>query len=123
MQVTYREEFTSKTWNTEYDFPAMKEGKAKQQLFRAGEGAVVSGLGCQSAAREVYRPKRTVQAISLCFDFEWTNDNFFYGAYAKSHSYFVGSEFAAQGEPSPEEIALLEPLARQSRSVCVWRSL
>ncbi len=108
-KVTYREEFTSKTWSTEYDFPAMKEGKAKQQLFADEKSPSFQGWAVNQR-RAKFTDPRTVQAISLCFDFEWTNANFFYGAYAKSHSYFVGSEFAAQGEPSAEELALLEPL-------------
>ena len=108
-KVTYREEFTSKTWATEYDFPAIAEGKVKQQLF-PDEKAPSFQSWAVNQRREKFTDPRTVQAISLCFDFEWTNANFFYNAYAKSHSYFEGSEFAAVGEPSPEELTLLEPL-------------
>jgi microcin C transport system substrate-binding protein len=44
----------------------------------------------------------------MCFDFEWTNRNLFYGAYARSNSTFERSEFKTQGAPSPEERELLE---------------
>jgi len=108
-RVTYREEFTSKTWSTEYDFPAIKEGKVRQQLFPDEKAPSFQGWAVNQR-REKFTDPRTVEAISLCFDFEWTNANFFYNAYVKSHSYFVGSEFAAVGEPSAEELALLEPL-------------
>src|SRR5690606_30376533 len=33
--IHYREEFTSKTWATEYDFPALKEGKVVRHEFPA----------------------------------------------------------------------------------------
>ena len=33
--ITIREEFTSKTWAEEYDFPAMRDGRAIKMLFPA----------------------------------------------------------------------------------------
>ena len=44
------------------------------------------------------------------FDFEWTNENLFYGLYARNSSYFEKSDFSASGAPSKAELALLEPL-------------
>ncbi|MDD9908953.1 MAG: extracellular solute-binding protein [Ahrensia sp.] len=107
--IHYRQEFTSKTWATEYDFPALNEGKVKRQLFDAEKSPSFQGWAVNRRRAKLADP-RTVQAIGLCFDFEWTNDNLFFGAYARSHSYFVGSEFAASGKPSAQELALLEPL-------------
>jgi microcin C transport system substrate-binding protein len=46
----------------------------------------------------------------LCFDFEWTNRSLFYGLYVRSDSCFERSNYKAEGMPSPEELALLEPL-------------
>jgi len=34
-QYLFREEFTSKVWATEYNFPALKEGRVKQLVLRA----------------------------------------------------------------------------------------
>ncbi len=50
------------------------------------------------------------EAIALCFDFEWTNRNLFYGAYKRSQSNFERSAYKAEGKPSAAELALLEPL-------------
>ncbi len=108
-KVTYREEFTSKTWATEYDFPAMNEGRAKQELFPAEKVPSFQGWAVNRRS-EKFKDNRTVQAIGLCFDFEWTNKNFFYEAYSRTHSFFMGSEFQAEGKPSVDELALLEPL-------------
>ena len=36
-----------------------------------------------------------------------------YGAYARTHSPFQNSDMMAKGEPSPEELALLEPFRGQ----------
>ena len=53
------------------------------------------------------------QALNYAFDFEWANTNLFYGQYMRSRSYFNNSEMEAKGLPSPEELALLEPLKDQ----------
>ena len=50
------------------------------------------------------------EAIGLCFDFEWSNRNLMYGAYARTASFFENSDLKATGKPSAEELALLEPL-------------
>ncbi len=60
--------------------------------------------------RERFRDTRVRQAIGMCFDFEWTNRNLFYDAYERSQSCFERSDYKAVGMPSPEELALLEPL-------------
>ncbi len=50
------------------------------------------------------------QAFDLAFDFDWSNANLFYGQYSRSRSHFNNSEMEATGLPSPEELAILEPL-------------
>ena len=44
------------------------------------------------------------------FDFEWTNQQLFYGMYRRTDSYFENSEMEAKGLPSPAELAILSPL-------------
>jgi len=53
---------------------------------------------------------RVRQALNFAFDFEWANQNLFYGQYVRSRSYFNNSEMEAKGLPSPAELAILEPL-------------
>jgi microcin C transport system substrate-binding protein len=108
-EVNYREEFTSKTWATEYDFPAMKEGRAIQKLFDGEKVASFQAWAVNKRRAKFAHPK-TVQAIGHCFDFEWTNDNFFFNAYQRSQSFFENSEFKATGKPEGEELALLKSL-------------
>ena len=110
--VTFREEFTSKTWATEYDFPAVQEGRVVQKLFPAEKVPSFQGWAVNRRL-EKFQDKRTVQAIGLCFDFEWTNKNFFFEAYTRTHSFFTGSELEAAGKPSAAELELLEPLRGQ----------
>ena len=58
------------------------------------------------------------QALNYAFDFEWANQNLFYGQYVRSRSYFNNSEMEAKGLPSPAELAMLEPLKDQLPPRC-----
>ena len=107
--IVYREEFTSKTWAQEYSFPAIKDGRVVKTTFPSEKRPIM-----QAWAVNQRRPKfadvRVREAINLCFDFEWTNEKIFYGAYARSQSLFQRSEFVAAGLPDEAELALLEPI-------------
>ncbi len=107
--IDYREEFTSKTWATEYDFPAVKDGRVVKRTFPQELTPSIYGF-VVNLRRKKFADPRTREAIGACFDFEWTNDNLFYGAYSRNHSYFQNSEFQAEGMPAKDELELLEPL-------------
>ena len=107
--VTFRQEFTSRTWATGYDFPALKAGKVVKREFPDERSATLQGWALNQR-RPQFKDVRVRRAIAHCFDFEWTNKNLFYGLYERSQSCFQQSEFVAEGMPSPEELKLLEPL-------------
>ena len=44
------------------------------------------------------------------FNFEWSNETLFYGLYERIKSFWENTELAADGVPSPEEVAILQPL-------------
>ena len=52
---------------------------------------------------------RVRQAIGYGFNFHWINKQQFHGVYKRATSYFSGTELAASGLPSPEEVKLLSP--------------
>ena len=110
--ITLREEFTSKTWATGYDFPAVADGRVVQKLFPA-EKLPKSQAWFFNTRREKFADRRTREAIGLAFDFEWVNQNLFFGAYQRSASFFETSPYQAEGPPDPAELALLEPLRGQ----------
>ena len=107
--VRWREEFTAKTWATEYDFPAVAEKKVVRIEIPDEIRPSLQGWAVNTR-REKFADPRTRQAIAAAFDYEWTNRNLFYGAYTRSHSMFEQSEFAASGLPSEAELELLEPM-------------
>ncbi len=63
--------------------------------------------------RTKFQDVRVRQALNLAFDFEWANQNLFYGVYQRSRSYFNNSELEATGLPDADELKLLEPLRSQ----------
>jgi len=52
---------------------------------------------------------RVREALGLAVDYEWMNRQMFYGAYQRVRGLFGNTECAAEGTPSPDELALLEP--------------
>lgn len=103
-----REEFTSKSWATEYDFPAVRNGQVKRVTLPDGRPSGAQGLFINTR-REKFADVRVRKALDYAFDFEWTNKTLFYGLYTRTASYFENSDLKAEGLPSPEELALLEP--------------
>ena len=107
--ILWREEFTSKVWATEYDFPAVKQGKVVKKLFADELRPSMQGWAINTR-RAKFSDIRVRQAIGHCFDFEWTNKNLFYGAYTRSQSLFETSPFKAEGKPAAKELELLNSL-------------
>ncbi len=105
----FREEFTSKVWATEYDFPAIRAGKVKKEILPDETPSGTQGFFI-NARRDKFKDPRVREALDLAFDFGWTNRNMFYGLYDRTESYFENSPMKAVGEPSPQERALLEGL-------------
>jgi len=108
-EILFRQEFTARTWATEYDFPAIRDRRVTKREF-PGDLRPTMQAWAVNQRRERFRDARVREAIAHCFDFEWTNRNLFYDAYARAQSCFEKSDFKAEGTPTPEELALMEPL-------------
>lgn len=111
-QYDWRTESSSKAWATAYDFPALKAGRVVKEEIKLKQ---VEGMQAwaPNLRRDKFKDIRVRRALNLAFDFEWANANLFFGQYTRSRSYFNNSEMEAKGLPSPEELALLEPLKDQ----------
>ena len=104
----YREEFTSRIWNTRYDFPALTEGRVKREQLPDETPSGAQGWFINTR-RDKFKDPRVREALDCAFDFEWTNKTIMYGAYVRTVSPFQNSDLMASGPPSPEELVLLEP--------------
>ena len=103
-----RNENSSLTWATGYNFPARTEGRVKLEEVEhsrpTGMQAFVFNIRKPQFADPVLR-----QAMAYAFDFEWSNKHLFYGQYVRTASFFSNSDLAARELPSKAELALLEP--------------
>ncbi len=103
-----REEFTSKTWATEYNIPQVESGRLIRLTLPDERPSGAQGFFINTR-RDKFADPRVRKALDHAFDFEWTNRNQFYGLYKRTNSFFENSEMKAEGPPSEAELALLEP--------------
>jgi microcin C transport system substrate-binding protein len=104
----FREEFTSRTWATRYDFPAMRDGRVKRDDLPDDTPSGAQGWFINLRRPKFANPQLRL-ALNYAFDFEWTNKTLMYGSYLRTQSVFQNSDMMAKGPPSPEELVLLEP--------------
>ena len=106
---TFRDEASSISWATGYDFPAVANGHVKKVELPSGTKAPGQAF-LYNLRREQFADPRVREAIGLMFNFEWSNATLFYGLYARIHSVWENSDLAAVGVPTEGEAALLKPL-------------
>ena len=106
---TFQNESSSKQWATAYDFENLTSGAAiKAEL---PNGAIASTQSfIFNLRRETFQDIRVRQAIGLMFNFEWSNQTLFYDLFERVPSFFANTAMEAKGPPTPEEVALLQPL-------------
>lgn len=108
-QYQFRQENTARKWATAYNFPAVKAGLIKKEEINIKTPVMMQGL-VMNLRHQIFDDIRVRQALTEVFDFELMNKTLFYDQYERLDSYFHGSELAATGTPSAEELAVLKPL-------------
>jgi peptide/nickel transport system substrate-binding protein len=107
----FRVETEPLRWHDGYDFPAARNGEVIRDTIKTGLPQPSEFLVFNSR-RPVFSDIRVRQALTLLFDFEWINRNYFFGLYGRSASFFAGSELSAYGRPADDrERELLKPFA------------
>ncbi len=105
----FRVESEPLRWHDGYDFPAVHSGEVIRETTKI-EMPQPSQFLVFNTRRPVFSDIRVRQALTLLFDFEWINRNYFFGLYARSASFFAGSELSAYGRPADDrERELLKP--------------
>ena len=101
-------ENNSKQWARDYVGDKFDRKTIIKETLPHQRGAGMQGW-VFNLRRPLFADRRVREALTLAFDFEWSNTNLFYSQYTRADSYFSNSELAARGAPGPEELALLEP--------------
>ena len=94
-------------WATQYDIDPVRTGLMVKREVKHQRPA---GMQCfvMNTRRPFFADWRVRRAITLMFDFEWTNKNLFFGQYVRATSFFANSEMASSGLPEGEELKILE---------------
>jgi microcin C transport system substrate-binding protein len=108
-EYTFRAEGNSQQWATGYDFPGVEKGWVKKEELPDGTPPTPSGI-IFNLGREVLRDRRVREAISLGYNFEWTNESLQFGLFKQRNSFVQGAPHEAMGLPEGKERALLESL-------------
>ena len=105
-------EATAKAWATSYTGRAVEAGAIRREEIPSNRPQGMYGF-IFNTRRAVFADRRVRRALSLAFDFEWTNKALFHNAYTRCASYFSNSVFASRGLPDEAQRALLAPYADQ----------
>jgi len=102
-------EYAARAWARQHQGAKWRDGRIVKHAYETA-----TGEGMQAALFNVRRPLlqdvRVREALTLAFDYDKYNR---FGTFQPTQSVFPNSEFAATGEPSAGELALLEPLRAQ----------
>src|SRR5882672_1080513 len=105
----FRVETEPLRWHDGYDFPAARNGEVIRDTIKTGMPQPSEFL-VFNTRRPVFSDIRVRRALTLLFDFEWINKNYFFGLYGRTASFFAGSKLSAYGRAADDrERELLRP--------------
>jgi microcin C transport system substrate-binding protein len=109
-EYDFREENSAMNWATQYKGKLFDSGAVVQEEIPHTNPPPYLQALTFNVQRPPFIDPRVRRAINYFFDFEWMNKNLFYNQYSRLKSYFQNTQYAAAGLPSPEELAILEPI-------------
>jgi len=108
-EYTFRTEGNSRQWAVGYDFPAVTRGHVVRDEILDGTPPPATGF-VFNLARPMFQDPRVREAVSLAFNFEWTNQQMQHGLMSQRHSFSQGTHLQADGVPEGDELELLQSL-------------
>lgn len=113
-EVDWRNETTARVWATQYEFPAVKDGRVKKEMFEEPyrTAGVMSGF-VFNLNKSAFADRRVREAFNLAMPFEDMNKTLFFGQYERINSFFYGITLASSGLPQGKEKEILEAVKGQ----------
>ena len=96
----------SKQWARDYVGEKFDSKKIIKEELKHHNNAGIQGF-VFNTRRPLFKDKRVRRALTLAFDFSWSNSMLFYNQYTRCDSYFSNSELASTGLPKGKELELL----------------
>lgn len=109
----YKREFNTEDYATAYDFWGFRRGLFIRERIQLKIAFGMDWGIVFNTREEKLRDIRVREALTLAYNFEWSNRVLWRDAKERNISYFIGSGLAATGMPSAAELALLEPFRDQ----------
>lgn len=103
----FRQENSSLSWATRYDFPALQKGWVVKETPVNGNLPPAYGF-VFNLRRDKFQDIRVRQALGLMFNFSWTNESLQYGLFKQRESFWQNSALEARGVPEGREREILE---------------
>lgn len=111
-EYDFRQENVAKDWATAYTGDNFDAGYIiKEEIPHELPQSMQSFVF--NIEKPQFQDRRVRMAINMLFDFEWTNENLFYGAYNRTKSYFQNTEYMADSLPQGRELEILEEFRDQ----------
>lgn len=107
-----RSETIARLWSSGYNVKPVLNGDIIKAEIPHAQPTGMQGF-IFNLRRPVFQDIRVRQAITLAFDYEWSNKQLASGAYVRTDSFFENSTLGASGLPSAAETALLKQLQEQ----------
>lgn len=95
-----RREWDAGLWHSNYNFPALTEGRVKKEALTHGRPDRVRGF-IMNTRRAPFDDIQVREALSYLFDFEWANQNLYHGQYKRIDSFYPNTDLAADDIPAP----------------------
>ena len=83
-------------WTSEFNFPAVKDGRVRKVTFQNGLPSGMRAL-VFNTRRKPFVDRRVRVALTDLFDFEWVNKTLYHGVYTRTQSYFDNSDLSSHG--------------------------
>lgn len=94
-------------WERAFKFPAVEDGRVVKDAFNTGRPAAMFAFFFNTRKR-MFSDLNVRKALTMLFDFEWTNKNLFFNAYKRTGSFWHGSSLSSLGVTADDtEKALL----------------
>ena len=98
----------AKQWARDLNGPKFKRGDLAKETMPHKNNAGMQAF-VYNVRKPIFQDRRVRKALSLAFDFEWTNAALFFDQYTRCDSFFSNSAMSAQGVPRGLELSYLEP--------------
>ncbi len=104
----FRQETSAKNWATAYTGRQFESGDIEKEAIEHHRPPTGMQGFIFNTRKPVFRDPLVREALTYGFDFQWANQNLFFGQYTRTSSYFENSDLASSGLPEGRELEILE---------------